>query len=133
MRELSLKEWPRGLEEDALQLHLNPEEIAARANLTFHRGKDSLDEFLGTAVDLGRGKSLGFQRHVHSPTPGTTVLLREGSVEELKALVKLLRLQREEIIWMAPHLEQVLLSVFRKEGLVAEVTKIASDAVRTVT
>ena len=83
MQQLSLMDWPEGLEEDALQLALAPEEITRRSSISFEVGRDSLDEFQGAIVDLGKGKSLAFQRHIHSPTPGTTVLLRRGSEESL--------------------------------------------------
>src|SRR5688572_642327 len=108
MQQLPLKEWPKGLEEDALQVALGPEEIERRSNLSFESGRDSLDDFLGAVVDLGNGKSFAFQRHVRSPTPGTTVLLKQGSADELRALIYLLKLKRREITWTAPHLESRL-------------------------
>lgn len=116
MHQLSLNEWPKGLEEDALQLSLNPEEIARRSNLKFEEGQDSLDAFLAAVVDIGDGKSFAFQRHLHSPTPGTTVLLRQGSIEELTCLVRLLRLKLSDVTWTAPHVEKPLHLVFRKRG-----------------
>jgi hypothetical protein len=114
MQQLSLRDWPDGLEEDALQLALAPEEITRRSNISFEMGRDSLDEFQGAIVDLGKGKSLAFQRHLHSPTPGTTVLLRRGSADELIALRNMLALERSEITWTAPHLQTQLASVFRQ-------------------
>ena len=119
MQQLSLRDWPDGLEEDALQLALAPEEIAHRSNISFEMGRDSLDEFQAAIVDLGNGKSLAFQRHLHSPTPGTTVLLRRGNTDELIALRNMLDLERSEITWTAPHLQSQLGSVFpeRRRGI----------------
>jgi hypothetical protein len=114
MRQLALRDWPDGLEEDALQLALAPDDITRRGRISFEVGRDSLDEFMGAVIDLGNGKSFAFQRHAHSPNPGTTVLLRQGSREELEALVDLLELERSEVTWSAPHLENCLNSILRR-------------------
>jgi hypothetical protein len=42
------------------------------------------------------------------------VLLREGTFEELSAVLDILRLKRREIVWTAPHLEARIASLFRK-------------------
>lgn len=113
MHQVSIRQWPEGLEEDALQIALKPNEIGRRSKIQFECGRDSLDHFLGAVVDLGNGRSVAFQRHLHSPVRGTTVLLRLGETEELKALVYLLQLRRKDIIWTAPHLANQLGSIIR--------------------
>jgi len=136
MQQLSLDEWPMGLEEDALQVALEPDEITRRTNLRFERGRDSLDEFDGAVVALDEGQSFAFQRHVHSPTRGTTVLLRQGSRDELRALINLVSLTKKDITWMAPHIETELASVLRdgqrggRRIALALVTLGAAGAVR---
>jgi hypothetical protein len=113
-QQIPLREWPLGLEEDAMQLKLGPAEIARRSDLRFERDHDSLDDYEGAVVKLESGKSFALQSHVHAPEPGTTVIFESGSIQPLREVVRFLKLRRQDVNWVAPHLEQRLESLFRR-------------------
>lgn len=129
--QIPLREWPLGLEEDALHLSLGPADIEVRAKLTFARDHDSLDDFDAAIVDAGDGKRFALQYHLKSPAPGTTVIFQPGATAPLRDVVKLLKLRREEILWAAPHIEPLLASIFEdhKQASDPALEEVLPDAV----
>lgn len=132
-QQIPLRDWPTGLEEDALHLALDPAEITRRTEVAFDRGHDSLDDFEGAVIDLGGGVRFALQHHLHASVPGTTVLLEPDSSAGLKHVIRFLKLQRDDIVWAAPNLEPALKQVFGTPGkrafkVAAKVTAAAAAA-----
>lgn len=108
VRQLSLSEWPIGLEQDVAVLNLQPSDIQKRAGIRFERTHDGLDDFDGAVIQLGANKLLALQYYLNSPVPGTKLVLGKGSNLGLQEAVDLLNLKRSEITWVAPAAEQAM-------------------------
>ncbi|CAA9508354.1 MAG: hypothetical protein AVDCRST_MAG91-1473 [uncultured Sphingomonadaceae bacterium] len=114
IRQFTLEDWPSGLEQDAILLSLDPDEIARRSGVRFDAGVDALDVFEAAVVDLGNGKSFALQYYPNAPISGTTLILRPHSARGLKDAMSLLDVRRHEVIWVAPHLKTHLWVALRE-------------------
>jgi SpoVK/Ycf46/Vps4 family AAA+-type ATPase len=105
VRQLTLDNWPIGLEQQVAFLTLRPIEIQHRSGIHFDRTYDSLDQFDGAVVQLDDNLFLALQHYLNSPVDGTKLIIRTGSNRGLREAVSLLGLKQSEVSWVAPQAE----------------------------
>jgi hypothetical protein len=90
---------------------LEPRELASKRGLTFRDAHDDLDRLSESTFSGPRGNVFGLVRHVHSPEPGTELLVRAANLSDarrqLRQAIATLRLSASDLLWISPKLKRV--------------------------
>jgi hypothetical protein len=87
---------------------LEPAELASTRGLTFRDGHDDLDHLSESVFRGLRGTWFGLVRHLHSPEPGTELLIRAANRfdarRQLLQAMRALQLSLADLLWISPEL-----------------------------
>jgi hypothetical protein len=113
VRQISIQDWPLGLEQDIAFLSIDPKEIRRRSNIRFEIASDNLDEFQGAVVRSDSGKFFALQGYRNSPVRGTKLILMNGSQEGIREAIDLMKLRRSDVSWVVPEAKDAIDKAFR--------------------
>ncbi len=104
MDQISMSQWPDGLDYLVSTILLDPKEIEANYSIKFENGSDDLDDFKVAIVKI-ENFVFALRSYLGSTQKGTDLLIMndtENKKEIVKRVLNFFRIEEESLIWLHP-------------------------------